>query len=267
MRIRFLPLAYPLLMLAACHSAPDDVVKPSEMASLLADMDVAKAYYQVEGMPGAMAGMEENDSMCRVLRQSILMEHGVGEDAWQKSLDWYGHHLDLYEEVGEMRIKEIEKRQRESATLTSADISETGLFPVPSMPSALSLAGHTGRREFVFSLPASSLKKGDRLEWKFSTTSLSQPLEVIIGAEYGDTLLSLTSRHLMSEGAQAIPLQIDSTRKPSRIFGRIRPSQYSLLLLDSLRVEVTPLSAIRNTRYYDIMRQNVYRTPKPTTEK
>ncbi|MDE6826066.1 MAG: DUF4296 domain-containing protein, partial [Paramuribaculum sp.] len=73
-----------------CNPAPDGVLSPDEMAEVLADIHIGESVSETERR------VFNNDSIRRVLKQSILMKHGLNSETFDSSLMWYGQHIDLY---------------------------------------------------------------------------------------------------------------------------------------------------------------------------
>lgn len=251
-------------LLTSCHDLPTGVMDEKELSSLLADMQVAEAYYLVEGLPGqSRAGMTNEDSVRKVIRQDILRRHSVSQKEFDATLDWYGNHLDRYDQVLELTRERLEQKSREyasAATQGNTPAEQTqGLWP-SSM--SIRMSGNTGREEVSFLLKGSDIPPGSRLMWKFNTTALTAPMQAVMAVDYTDGSSGAATRHITSEGAQQLILQTDSTLTPAIVYGYLHTEQKSTLLLDSISLtseQATPAS------YYQIYRQKYLKkeNPKP----
>lgn len=239
-----------LPLLAGCSSVPEGVLAPKELASLLADLHKADAYYMVEGDPGQMrAGIVDNDSVKKVLRQSVMRDHGISQQQFDVTLDWYGHNLDRYEEVCDLTIENLEAYRASLQAATRNNAASESIWPEAL---SLRLSGGTGRRSIGFRIPGKDIARGARLKWSFATTALTAPVEVVIAVDYTDGSTALIDRNISSEGRQEISFQTDSTLTPELLYGFVRAEQSSTLLLDSITITTQPLSRLN---YYDIHSQ------------
>ncbi len=250
------PLLLAGLCLGACSRTPEGVLSTEELASLLCDLQITEAYYAVEGVPGVgRAGLEENDSVKKVLRQSVLARHGVSQPQFETTLDWYGRNLDRYEDVCERSMQLIEERKQTLAAASRKGESEAAAS-LWNGPLSLRMSGTTGRDMACFSITGEGIGKGDRLEWSFGTTALTAPIDVVMAVDYSDGSTSVRTHRVTGEGRQRLPLQTDSALTPLRLYGYLRVSQHSPLLLDSIALKNLPMTPVK---YYDIHTQKTLR--------
>lgn len=246
------PLLAAALLLGACSDKPENVLGTEQLASLLADMNVAEVYMALEGLPGqpARAGLEETDSVKKVMRQSVLMNNGITQADFDRTLNWYGHHLDKYEEVCERSQEILEERQKAlRANPQASQVNAESLWPGPL---ALTMSGHTGRSRIAFEQKLAPQAKGEMLEWKFNTNAMVNPLQAVIAVEYADGSTALLERSIASEGRQSVRFQIDSTASPKRVYGYLTTTQPTILILDSITLQSAPSNS---GSYYEINRQ------------
>jgi len=249
---------------AACASSPEGIMSAEQLASVLADLNTAEAYYAVEGVPGQLrSGYVDNDSVKKVMRQSIFHNHGVSQQQFEATLDWYGHHLDKYEDICDRSMELLEQRR---SRLAAASRNATTSSDHSLWPGAISmrLAGNTGRNAVSYDIAPRGLKKGDRLQWSFSTTALIAPADVVMAVDYTDGSTALITHRLTSEGRQCVALQLDSSRVASRLYGYVQPQQRATLLMDSITLVSVPLS---RTNYYEIYRQKILPAHTSGTDK
>lgn len=92
------------LLLCACRRTPSGVIPPSDMAEVLADIYVA------EGVVNNNQNIYREDSMKKLLKQSVFAAHGITQAEFDTSMVWYGHNLKTYIDVHDRVIKILEKR-------------------------------------------------------------------------------------------------------------------------------------------------------------
>ena len=239
-----------VLMLAGCHHKPEGVLSSTQLADLLADLDVANAYIMTEGLPGqSRAGYADSDSVNKIMRQSVMLQHGVSEETFARTLDWYGRHLDQYEEVCELSMASIGKRKAAAHSSESESADGNNLWPESI---SIRMAGNTGRDTIPFSIGGAGLSKGDRLELTFNTTAMSVPLTAVIAADYTDGSSAMSTSTITGGARSRASLQLDSTLTPKAIYGYIATQQSAPLLLDSIAIRRLPLN---NVKYYEIHSQ------------
>lgn len=108
------------VFLCSCQKTPDYVIKPQEMAELLADVHTGEAVVE------ANYTSFSNDSSKKALRQAIFDKHGVTHEQFDTSLVWYGHNIDKYLEVYDNTIKILQERY--NATGSQIAMEETAMF-------------------------------------------------------------------------------------------------------------------------------------------
>ena len=263
-RFKQLLILYPAalaLLTAACSRRPKEVLSDKEAASLLADLHIADAYGTYEFNSGGGMGVNEGDSARKVLRQSIMKEHGVTEAQLDTTLGWYGHNLDKYEEMYELVLENISAKQKEIADHHGAE--EAALPTLWPYPSKLRLSG-TKERPYLltFNISGDKIPKGGRLAWEAKTINSRQPIDIYIAAEYSDGTVGYMSRSLMSSDRQSLTLQTDSTKQVKSAYGYLRVRQTQPLMLDSVTLRVNPLN---KTTYYEINSARVW-TPKKKSQ-
>ena len=91
-------------LVASCSSTPDNVLSKSDMADLLVDINIGESVTEINFRE------YDNDSVKKVLRQSILSAHGVTSEEYDRSIEWYGHNIEKYQEVYEEVIHRLENR-------------------------------------------------------------------------------------------------------------------------------------------------------------
>lgn len=243
-----------VLLTTACSRRPKEVLSDKDAASLLADLHIAEAYGTYEFNSGAGMNINEGDSIRKVLRQSILKEHGVTEAQLDTTLGWYGHNLDKYEEMYELVLENISAKQKEIEEVKGAE--EASLPTLWPYPAKMSLSGSSQRPyTLTFNVAGDKIPKGGRLAWEAKTINSRQPIDLYIAAEYTDGSVGYMSRSLMSSERQSLTLQTDSTKQVKSAYGYIRVRQSQPLMLDSVTLRVNPVNP---TTYYEINSARVW---------
>lgn len=257
MRKIWLPVAVALVVLipSGCSDRPKDVLSEGDMVDLLADMELADAYVM-----GRSAFSE--DSMRRLLHESVLERHGVTNAQMDSSLQWYGANLDVYVEMQD----KVAARLRRQASRLLPDIggADAGLWTLPRMMRVSPLSPDDG---LIFSLAPSGLQPGDILELSGVILQPSSGVKSLLGVEYSDGTAGYATRDLSmgSERRFTAELQTDSLKEVRRIFGTIRATDdnFGRLLIDSLAMQRRPFDA---SLYQRIHSQRLYRLPHRRTE-
>lgn len=207
-------------LLTACTKTPDYVIGEGDMAELLADMHEGEAV--VELNPSAY----RDDSVKKALKQSILMKNGVTQEQFDTSLIWYGHNLDVYNEVYEDVVSILEKRQekaREDAVKAGEKLVAAGdSVDIWDLPHSLLFdrrqAG--GLAQVAFSYPADSeTKPGDRFVWKLAMVNTRNSADMLLGVDYSDGTSEYQTRQALPGMLVDLILQSDSARTISRVYG------------------------------------------------
>ncbi len=236
------------ILFAACNRVPDNVLQPEPMAELLADLYVADRVVETnQTMFYRQAG---NDSMRKVLKQSILHDHGVTQEMLDTSYMYYGHHLDDYVEIHD-RVLEIltEKMSHSDAALAQAGFSVAG-DSVDTWPGAMQLvlSRRSPQQTVTFTLqPDENWQKGDQYLWSVKSLNMRQPGQWVIAADYPGGITETQRGQFQGEGRNQLRLLTDSTCIPDRIYGSItlNPVAGEIIYIDSItltRKRVDPLN-------------------------
>lgn len=222
----------------ACQRTPEGIIPPGKMAPLLADMQMGEAV--VENSSNRF----NNDSVRRLLKQSIYAKHGYTTEQVDTSLYWYGAHLELYmevcdeaEELLKKRIYEAERRgaKAENARLeVSQDGDSVNLWTAPPM-----LRNYKGNpTEYItFSIPRDkNWEQGDRYTLSVKGIMTGSPIAMQIVADYTDGSTEYVSARRNSEQTERLTLVLDSMKTAQSVYGFVRytPREGEVSYLDSL---------------------------------
>lgn len=218
-----------------CSRRPAHVLSDSKTSDLLADLFIAEAFVQAN--PSAY----HTDSARKVLRQSVLADHGVTQTDLDSTLAWYGRHIDDYVKLYDDVEKRIAKRRDKFMAAHSAtDAGGQTLWPYSPVQT---LKRGAGRSQIGFSLDSTAVSTGDRLNWNMYMRGMTKELTLVMGAEYPDGETRYLLKNVRHDGKDNIKLQIDSLQKPLRIYGYIYldPAESARVWLDSIKIEVEPM--------------------------
>lgn len=243
------------MITGGCNPAPEGVLSPEEMAQLLADIHTGESVSSTERRTFS------NDSIKRLLKQSILMKHGLTTEEFDSSLMWYGQHIDTYTkvydrviEILEDRIDELEKDGAYNANddgsnmLSGIEFDGDSVDVWTSQRSAI-LSEHSPSTVIPFHLVSDqNWERGDRYVLSMTTHGLNGPLNVNIAVEYFDGSVDYASSMYVGDGARSLKLPLDSTKNAHYVFGNIilQPQPGNKVYMDSIslyRVRMAPYNA------------------------
>lgn len=220
-----------LLLATACNKAPDGVINENKMARLIADLN--KAEYYVETHSSEF----HNDSTRMALKQSIFAKHGVDQQEYDHSLEWYGNNMDVYTEVCDRAMRQLEdERKALSKRMDHAPLQEsrTDEHAMPTYAARGDTADvWTLRRSWMLTAgmrcgtlrydyqPDPEHALGDKYMLRLRVNSNGSNMTATLAADYGDGSTSTVTRPLSTTGWNIITLQTDSLRQLRRIYGYI----------------------------------------------
>lgn len=221
------------IIIVGCNSTPDEVLPKEKMAQLLADIHIGESLVDVERTKFY------NDSLKKVVKQSILAKHGVTQEQLDTSFSWYGHHIEEYIAVYDRVIEILEE-----------DISQLG---TDNQKSNISFEGDsvntwTGKQHYDFSPMSPSqyitfnLPKdhhwanGDYYTWRIKLINNRIQLKWGIAADYSDGSSEFVNSIIYNEGWNEIKLITDSTKSLNRVYGYIyaSPKKQEKIFIDSI---------------------------------
>lgn len=230
-----------LLSLASCRRHPDNVLSENKMADVLADLSIAD---QMALKSSSGFNMLSTDSDRKIMRQSIMIHHGISEAQFDSTLTWYGHHMDdfakLYKRVDKKLADKQTRLNKKSGINTE---NNDNLWPLPTM---ISLSNHDVYPGFSFSIPGKKFKAAQEILWKMSFNHLSVPATLFIGAEYDDMEMIYTRLNVNYDKSISMRLQLNGNRAPNRVIGYLhlqyRPQDR--VFIDSISLTTAPGKSI-----------------------
>lgn len=244
MKTRFYLICLLLVaMLTSCSKTPSGIISEHDMAKLLADMAEGDAVVELN-----REAYESEDSR-KALKQSILMKHGYTQEEFDESLMWYGHNLDVYDDVYDDVISILEDRQKSSQKeakaagekLVAAGDSVDIWQSAHAMLFDRRQSGDNIQLDFSIKADA-EMRKGDRYEWRMQLVNAKNAADVLIGVDYSDGTTEYQTQSFSPESTSVIQLQTDSTRTATRVYGYV---DYRMMTENAVFVDKISLSRSR----------------------
>lgn len=234
-----------LICLTGCNRKPKGVVDEGKMVDILADIQLAEAYYSNAGP----SGISRN-----ALIESVLDKYGVTTEELDSTIAYYGRNMDEYY----LLYEKVEKKLRNQTASENTEIKENDIWPYPSF--TVFFPGQISE-DMAFSIPADALERGDAVEWKMRLTS-PDGIEAMLGVEYDNGMISSFSKNAAGNRSLEVKLQTDTSLVAKRIFGFVSvPESSRPLWADSIRLVKLDYDSLE---YYKIRNQK--RIFKPATK-
>lgn len=232
--IAFLAVA----LLSACSKVPDEILSEKEMQKIMVDMQLAEA------MIGADYKTYKEDIQKEALYQSVFRKHDITQAMYDSSLVWYGKNLDIYLQVYERVLADLDKRVIALGDV-QADAGPTSLKDSVNIWPRRSLLVLEPRALFngvTFDIrPEANYSSGSSFVlgmdvWGVSKQMQNKP-EIRLSVEQGDTTITVNDT-IFSDGYHEVILRSLPTKQVKRVYGFIRMDNadtvYYKVYMDSL---------------------------------
>ena len=93
-------------LLVSCSKVPDGILSEKEMKAVLIDMQLAEAMISTDSKKYS------DDAEKEALYQSVFRKHKIEQAVYDSSLVWYGRNLDVYMQVYDLVLAELNERQK-----------------------------------------------------------------------------------------------------------------------------------------------------------
>lgn len=241
--LRYTPLGILLALIATgCKGTPSGVLSRDDMTALMADV------YRGESMIEFNGNIYTDDSTKKIVKQSILMTHGVTEAQFDSSLSWYGHHIEEFVKVCDGAISLLENELE----MIPNDVLATSLqvagdsASVWMLPSYYRITSKLPARFISFSLDKDEeWEPGDSYTLSYKANTGKNPITSSMAVNYEDSLAEFATISTTEPGWQKLVVRLDSTRVASKVYGYIGfdPADDEVIYIDSvslLRVRKSP---------------------------
>lgn len=230
------------IAVAACNKVPDYVIRPDDMAELLADIHIGESFVEsnYQDFP--------SDSMRMLMKQSVIYHHGYTMEQVDTSFMWYGAHLDTYQEVYDKAIAIIERRISEDNSSRSVKLkmeTDVDSANVWTGASRYQLSTLSPSRYIVFDIPVGNERaKGEMYTLRAHFTNLPSLARWIIQATYDDGSLEILQTRFSGDGKHEMTFCTDSLKNATRIYGSVEldmTNAQGTAIVDSISLIRKPL--------------------------
>ena len=243
-RSLLVPASLTLLGVAgACDRTPDYVLKKKQMVDLLTDI------HKAEGVVDLNRTRYGSDSMRKVMKQSVLLRHGVTQEQFDTSMVWYGHNIEKYIEVYDDVIARLESEVAEvdadqgGARVDMAVVGDSA----DAWPESRMHRYFYGQPDAMvrFNLRRDeNWETGDIYTWRFYKSNMQSPLYYAIAAQYTDGTSDYMTGTTTGQGWSEIVMQIDTARTAQNVYGfaTVSPAPGEAAYIDSIALVRTRFS-------------------------
>lgn len=229
-----------LFFLTTCSKVPDHILSEKKMQAVLTDMQLAEAIIASD------YNRYNNDSIKKVLFNSVFAKHGITQALYDSSLVWYGQNLDIYLQVYdrakldiEQRIKDLGDVQAKAAPSSNQDSIDIWPRRSSLVLSPISLFNGAG----FDIVPDKSYSSGSSFVLGMKVWGLTKGMkhypEVRLRADQGDTIVSVSGQ-FSKDGYHELVLKTLPTKQVKRVYGSIRlenaENAYYKVYLDSINL-------------------------------
>lgn len=204
-----------------CTKLPEEVLDKKEMSSLLVDIHKGESVVEMQ------RGVFSTDSMKKVIKQSILMKHGVTQAQLDTSFVWYGNHIEDYLEIYEDVISRLEEEQLtvKGNRLQSPVFAEGDSIDIWPLSNTYKLSVSEELQNVTFEMKCDSTwKNGDNYILQFKLINNRQQVanaKAIIYAEYENGRVEFRPSSAINNDWVKVRLVTDSTMQPLSVYGAI----------------------------------------------
>ncbi|MCM1518271.1 MAG: DUF4296 domain-containing protein [Pseudoflavonifractor sp.] len=229
--------------LGACDNTPDYVIGRDDMVDLLVDIHTGEGVVEINRREFG------RDSLVKVLKQSILLKHGVTQQQFDTSMIWYGHHLDEYLEIYDDVIARLEAGIEEmnvaggSASVMSVSVAGDSVDVWTSLRQS-AYSSRTPSQLLTFAIRRDdNMEPGDVYTWRMKLDNVMSAVGWTVAADYTDGETEFISGVANGNGWNRIVFASDPEREVSRLYGMMRfdPKPQEVYYVDSIELVRTRL--------------------------
>lgn len=229
-------------LLFSCSKVPDGILSEKEMKAVLIDMQLAEAMISTD------YEKYKDDTEKEALYQAVFRKHEIEQAVYDSSLIWYGRNLDVYMQVYDLVLAELNERQKALGDVqaSAAPVSKQDSVDIwPRLtylnfePRAL-FNGVTINIKPETNYPSgSSFVLGMRV-WGLNDKMKNRP-EIRLSANQGDTIITVNDK-ILHDGYHETILRTLPTKQVKSVYGFIRldgkddSTSYFRIYVDSLNL-------------------------------
>ncbi len=229
-------IAVAALLTTACNRVPSHVIKPDDMAEIMADVRMADAVVTVQNTEY----IPQEKKLA--LKQAIFQRHGITEEQFDTSLVWYGHNVERFQDVNDKVIEILEKRLKEATVIAAGEAAMTVAGDSVDLWNGYPTYTFTKRlpsQYLTFSFEADqNWEKGDIYTLRTRVMMPGTYAQWAMTTEYEDGAIEMITNIISQSqpNKQELTLYTDSTRVAKRISGwmKIIPSGNKPAIIDSI---------------------------------
>lgn len=213
-----------ILIMASCHRHPDYVIGEKEMEDLLVDIHKAEAVIE------SNYNIYNNNATKKKLREAVFLRHGVTQEQFDTTLVWYGHHIDKYMEIYDRVAERLRAENEEAKKLLAEENSQTMTQPGDSVDVWKQKRFHLfdsrlSSNLLTFDIATDeNFRIRDYFELRFKVLMLPElnvKPQVYMAVRHANNDLAYNWVDVEKEGWCTLPVQADSAKSISRVFGYI----------------------------------------------
>ena len=242
--MHILPAAVLMILVAACSKTPRGILDQEDMAMLMADV------YCGESVIDFNMSHYSNDSMKKVVKQSVLMAHNIEPEQFDSSIAWYGRHIEDYIKVCDRAVEILEARAVDipddphgnNRILVAGDSAQ--VWPLQQY---YHISAATPSKYVVFNLTSDdNWEPGDEYTLSFKSINMRTPIKSLLAVDYEDGGTQYSRSSLDADGWEKTVIKLDTTRVANAVYGYIQfnPQTNEDIYVDSVSLVRTRVNLL-----------------------
>lgn len=233
----------------SCVQRPKGIASDGEMASVLADIELAEALLQNEAS-------STSETRRRALEEYIISQHGLTRAEFDSTMVWYARNPDAYFDLCELSEKELAKKRRKLEGRPMGEIETSDVWPYPRTALFSPFQQSDG---MVFSVPLGQTSNGDQLRLRMRFSSPADG-EARFGVQYVDGESEYIIKRVSNASRLDLTVRSDTARQIERVFGNLSlDGLKKALWADSIHISVIPFDS---TQYFNRSSQHKVAPPR-----
>lgn len=227
-------------LLTTCSKVPDHIISEKKMQEVITDMHVAESVITSDNK------RFNNDSIKKVVFNSVFAKHHITQADYDSSLVWYAKNLDIYLKILDRAKIDIEERIKDLGDVQANASPSSNQDSINIWPrrTSLELKPNALFNGMVFYIDpdvdyssGSSFVLGMKV-WGLKANRTHFP-EIRMNVDQGDTIFTINKK-IESDGYHEVILKSMPTRRVKRVYGFIRldnaDKDYYKVYVDSLNL-------------------------------
>ena len=227
-------------LLVSCSKVPDGILSEKEMKAVLIDMQLAEAMISTDYKKYS------DDAEKDALYQSVFRKHKIEQAVYDSSLVWYGRNLDVYMQVYDLVLAELNERQKALGDVqaNAAPVSKQDSVDIWPRLTYLTLEPNALFNGIAVDIkPETNYPSGSTFVlgmrvWGLNDAMKNRP-EIRLSANQGDTIITVNDK-ILRDGYHETTLRTLPTKQVKSVYGFIRlngkddSTSYFKIYVDSL---------------------------------